>query len=367
MSLRVLVIDDTVLFRRVVSDALGSLPDVAVIGTASTGKTALARMAELTPDLVTLDIEMPDMSGLEVLAEMKRRGLTAGAVIVSAMSIKGGQLTLRALELGAFDFITKPTGGSAEQNRQAISTELAPIIKAFAQRHEIKSILRGQPPLPRVASTPARATDGLAGVAQRMGQVAAKVRPEMLLIGVSTGGPVALAEVIPKLPADLNVPVLIVQHMPPTFTRCLAESLDAKSAIRVREAADNERLLPGVAYIAPGGRQMKVVPGLDGARFVRITDDPPENNCRPAVDYLFRSVAHGFPGKALAVIMTGMGSDGTLGLRLLKRTGCGTLAQDEASCVVFGMPGEAIKAGVVDVVAPLGELAGRITRMIRGY
>ena len=199
------------------------------------------------------------------------------------------------------------------------------------------------------------------------GPLAGKGRVELVVIGVSTGGPVALGQMIPQLPANLNLPVLIVQHMPPLFTHALAASLNAKSAIRVREAQDNDRLEPNVAYIAPGGKQMKVVPGLDGAKVLRITEDPPENNCRPAVDYLFRSVANYFPGKAVAVIMTGMGSDGTLGLRLLKRSGCFAIAQDESSCVVFGMPGEAIKAGVVDLVAPLGDIAPQICKAIGGF
>ena len=354
------------MFRRVISEALTGLPDVEIIGTASSGKTALARIAELNPDLITLDIEMPDMSGLEVLAEMRRRASQTGAIVVSALTVRGGEMTLRALELGAFDFITKPAGGTLEENQRAIREELAPAVKAFAHRREIRSILRGQPVLPRPAPAPAGAKDNLNGVARRMGQLAGRGRPEIVVIGVSTGGPVALGEVIPKLPRDLNVPVLIVQHMPPTFTRCLAASLDARSSIRVREAADNDVLEPNVAWIAPGGRQMKVVAGPNGTRVLRITDDPQENNCRPAVDYLFRSVAQCCPGKSVAVIMTGMGGDGTLGLRLMKRDGCTSIAQDEATSVVFGMPGEAIKAGVVDIVSPLTGLSAEITRAVRG-
>ena len=367
MSLRALVIDDTVVFRRVVSEALAGLSGVEVIGTAGTGKTALARIAELNPDIVTLDIEMPDMSGLDVLSEMRRRGLSPGVVVVSALTTKGGDLTLRALELGAFDFITKPAGASIELNRGAIAAELGPILKAFAHRREIASILRGgsAKAAPPIAPPPAPPRD-LLGVARRMDQLTGKVKVELVVIGVSTGGPVALAEVIPRLPADLGVPVLIVQHMPPLFTRSLAASLGAKSAMRVREAEDNDRVEPNVVYIAPGGRHMKVVAGPDSTKVLRITDDPPENNCRPAVDYLFRSVAHGFPGRSLAVIMTGMGSDGTVGLRLLKRGGCRSIAQDEASSIVFGMPGEAIKAGVIDTVIPLAGIAAEICKTTRG-
>ncbi len=188
----------------------------------------------------------------------------------------------------------------------------------------------------------------------------------MVLIGVSTGGPAALARVVPALPADLGVPVFIVQHMPALFTAPLAASLGKKSALPVKEAEDGEVAESNRVYLAPGGRHMKLAPNARGAIVVRITDDPPENNCKPAVDYLFRSVALGFPGTATAVVMTGMGNDGAAGLQMLKRSGCYTIAQDEASCVVFGMPREAINTGAVDVVAPLEQIAASIVRSVRG-
>ena len=187
----------------------------------------------------------------------------------------------------------------------------------------------------------------------------------MILIGVSTGGPNALAQVLPAMPADIGVPVFIVQHMPPLFTQSLADSLSTKCKIKVKEAADQERAEPNTAYIAPGGKQMRLFPDADRIR-IEITDDPPENNCKPAVDYLFRSVANHFPGRAMAVILTGMGSDGTIGLRLLKRNGCMTIAQDEASCVVFGMPKAAIDAGVIDCVLPLNAVTPEIVRVTKG-
>jgi two-component system chemotaxis response regulator CheB len=188
-----------------------------------------------------------------------------------------------------------------------------------------------------------------------------------VLIGVSTGGPNALAEVIPALPAGLGVPVLVVQHMPAVFTRTLAESLDKKSVLHVKEAEHNELAQPNTVYIAPGGKQMKLAPGPGGTLLIQITDDPPENNCKPSVDALFRSAALHFPGRSSAVIMTGMGSDGTLGLRLIKRHPARVIAQDEASCVVFGMPKEAIAAGVVDVISPLSAIASEICLSVQGY
>jgi two-component system chemotaxis response regulator CheB len=199
-----------------------------------------------------------------------------------------------------------------------------------------------------------------------MNRIIRGARPDMVLIGVSTGGPPALARLLPELPATLGVPVLIVQHMPPLFTASLAESLRARCTLRVREAADGDVLDPQTVYIAPGGRQMRLLAGADGARVIQITDDPPENNCRPAVDYLFRSVANHFPGRAMAVILTGMGSDGLLGVRLLKRHGCVVIAQDEATCVVYGMPKAVVDAGVADAVLPLDAIAARITNTVRG-
>lgn len=367
MALRVLVVDDSVIFRKIIGDVLSALPNVEVVGVASNGKTALARLPLLKPDLITLDIEMPEMNGLEVLEAIRSQGLEVGAIVLSAFTRHGSDLTIRALELGAFDFIPKVVDGDLEQNRAALEKVLAPLIKAYAQRREIQSILRGSA-MPRPSEIKsAGVSEDLSGVTRRMQQVASKPRAEMVLIGVSTGGPNALAQVIPQLPADLDVPVLIVQHMPALFTRSLADSLKKHSSLMVKEAESGELVLPNCVYIAPGGRQMKVMSRPDGRPIVQITDDPPENNCRPAVDYLFRSAAYGFPGRACAVIMTGMGNDGTLGLRLLRRNPCWVIAQDEASCVVYGMPKEAVAAGVVDISVPLDQIAAEIRKAVKGF
>jgi two-component system chemotaxis response regulator CheB len=361
MSTRVLVVDDTAVFRRVITEALQGVPGVEVSGTASNGKLALSRIAALEPDLVTLDIEMPEMNGLEVLEAMRSGGVKTGAIMVSSLTSRGGQLTVRALELGAFDFITKPERGDAEQNIALVREGLVPIIRAFERSREIRSILGAcgsKSTVPPVAQ-PVRTASGAVSRSPR------RTGSPIVLIGVSTGGPAALAKLLPSLPSKLGAPVLIVQHMPPLFTGPLAESLRKKCTLAVKEAADGEVALPGHAYVAPGGKQMKIVPGANGEILVRITDDPPEHNCKPAVDYLFRSAALHFPGRSIAAILTGMGNDGTEGLRLLKRSGCVSIAQDEASCVVFGMPKEAIAAGVVDTVASLDDIGGAIVRSLR--
>jgi two-component system chemotaxis response regulator CheB len=370
---RVLVADDAVLFRRLLGEVLASLPGIEVVGTATNGRIAVQKVRELRPDLLTLDIEMPEMDGLAVLDELVRNGQPeVEIIVVSALSRRGGELTLRALEKGAFDFITKPEASSAENGREALLRELAPRVRAAAHRLEVRAILRGSSsqrrPLATPAAAPLRSPSDMAvdEIASRMRRISSPQRPDMVLIGVSTGGPVALSELLPAIPRDIGVPILIVQHMPPIFTKSLADSLDSKCAVRVREAVHGEFPEPSTAYIAPGGRQMRLGLTPNGRPVLELTDDPPENNCRPAVDYLFRSAANRFPGRAMAVILTGMGSDGTLGLRLLKRQGCFVIAQDEASCVVYGMPKAAVDAGVADVILPLNSIAGRIAAVVRG-
>ena len=359
MGIRVLVADDSVVFRRVVSDALAGLAEVEVIGTAANGRLALSRIAALKPDLMTLDVEMPELNGIEVLEQMRASGLHTGVIVLSSLTARGGELTVRALELGAFDFLTKPEGGTPQQNVELLRGSLWPLIQAFARQRATRGPSPGwtpKPPPPRVsAPPPPRAPLAATGP---------RTKSPLVLIGVSTGGPAALAALLPALPASLNAPVFIVQHMPPMFTQPLAASLAAKCAIPVKEAVDGECARSGYAYLAPGGSHMKLTRGPRGEVVIRITGDPPENNCRPAVDYLFRSAALQFPGRSIAVILTGMGHDGTLGLRLLKRGGCLSIAQDEASCVIFGMPKEAIQAGVVDLVTPLDGIADAIVHAV---
>jgi len=378
--MRVVVADDSALFRRLITTVLASLPEVEVVGQAANGKQAFQRVHELTPDLLTLDMEMPELNGLEVLDALQKSGENVAVLIISAFTHQGGRQTIQALQKGAFDFITKPDLSGLEQIREALRAELAPRLKAQSLRFKVRNILRNStaaapihpaaspvhPAAPPIHAASPTWMTSLEGINTRMNRLAGTMKPEMVLIGVSTGGPNALAGLLPALPGDLGVPVLIVQHMPPLFTQSLAENLTAKCALQVCEAAHGENLEPNTVYIAPGGRQMRLAPGDGGRKMIQITDDPPENNCRPSVDYLFRSVANQFSGRAMAVILTGMGSDGMLGLRLLKRHGCFVIAQDEPSCVVYGMPKAAVDAGVVDVVLPLEAIAGRIVAAIQG-
>jgi two-component system, chemotaxis family, protein-glutamate methylesterase/glutaminase len=362
-----MVVDDTVVYRKIVSDIISELPGMEVVGTAHNGKSAISKIPTLKPDLLTLDIEMPEMSGIEVLETLQRHTPEIGAIMLSTLTQKGGEMTMKALELGAFDFIPKPDSGTIDKNKAAIKNIIAPMLKAFARGREIRGILNGK-------GTPGRITPLLKTPVTAKSKTqypstlstSKKNRSKIVVIGISTGGPNALAEVLPRIPENIGVPILIVQHMPPVFTQSLAKSLNRKCSIEIREASNMEPVLPNTALIAPGGKQMKIVAGADGkTRVIKITDDAPENNCKPSVDYLFRSVAHLYLGRATGVIMTGMGSDGTLGLTLMKRNGATIIAQDEASCTVFGMPRKPIETGITDVVSSLSGIAAEILKTTR--
>lgn len=363
--LRVLVVDDTVVYRKVVSDVIAELPGAEVVGVAHDGKIAMSKIASLQPDVLTLDIEMPEMNGLEVLNRMRTDAPDTGAIMLSTLTHKGGEMTMKALELGAFDFVPKPETRSIDESRLAVKTALAPMLKAFARQKEMRTLLKSTGPLAEAAKREASLSSTV--VRRTVLHERRHGTSQIVGIGVSTGGPNALTKMLPGLSGEINVPILIIQHMPPLFTRSLAKSLDAKCAIAVKEAVDGELVCPNTAFIAPGGKQMKLVAGADGkSRIIRVTDDPPENSCRPSVDYLFRSIAHYYVGRATGVIMTGMGTDGTEGLKMMKDNGAIVIAQDHGSSTVYGMPKEAVAAGIVDVVTPLDKMAEEIGKTVKG-
>ena len=365
--LRILIVDDTIVYRKIVTDVLSNLPDVEVVGSAHNGKAAITKITSLKPDLLTLDIEMPEMNGLEVLEYIKDKGIDVGAVMLSTLTHEGGEMTMKALDLGAFDFILKPQEGSMAENTEALKKTIVPILKAFARRNEIKHLLKGKIS-PKEGDIENKRSSESDQVVHLMHAVSSRLRQksEIVAIGISTGGPKALAQMMPSLPSNLGVPILIVQHMPPMFTMSLAKSLDTKCSFDVREAKDGEPVVSNVALIAPGGKQMKIMAGGDGkSRVIKITDDPSENNCKPSVDYLFRSIAHHYVGRATGVIMTGMGSDGFLGLQLMKKSGSTIIAQNGETSVVYGMPKGPIDAGIVDIIAPLDMIASEICLTVK--
>lgn len=376
--MRVLVADDSILFRRLMVEILTSLPETEVVGQAPNGKIALQKVLDLKPDLLTLDLEMPEMDGLAVLDAMKQQGSETSVIMVSAHTLQGGYNTMKALEKGAFDFITKPASGDLQKSKAALAADLAPRLRALSLRLSVRHILQKprapgyiRPvPVQKISGAPAVPDGKKPGLTAeeinlRMSRLTGSRKPEIILIGVSTGGPQALAHLLPQLPQNLGQPVFIVQHMPALFTRSLADSLDGKCGLRVVEAEHQQPVENNTVYIAPGGRQMRLVSGQDNIKTIQITDDPPENNCRPSVDYLFRSAALHFPGRSMAIILTGMGSDGVLGVKLLKRHGCFVMAQDEKSCMVYGMPKAVVDNKLADVVLPLDRIPDAILKAIR--
>ncbi len=368
-SLKVLVVDDTIVYRKAVSDIIAELPGVELAGVAHNGKIALSKIAALKPDVLTLDIEMPEMNGLEVLAYLQKHHPQIGTIMLSTLTAEGSTMTMKALELGAFDFILKPQSATQAESKREIKNALGPMLKAYAHTKltSRRFTEKSGPGTSAFRRGYAQRPQPLSSFSSKSGTKPAvrRGKSEIVAIGISTGGPNALNSMLPKLPGDLGVPVLIVQHMPPVFTKSLAASLDKKCSLKVKEAENGENILANTVYIAPGGKQMKLVADTNGRhRRIKITDDPPENSCKPSVDYLFRSVGDYYVGRTTAVIMTGMGSDGTKGLGLLKEKAAYTIGQDEQTCIVYGMPKAPAEQGYLDIILPLEKIADEITKSV---
>jgi two-component system chemotaxis response regulator CheB len=345
--IRILIVDDSVVIRRLLSDTLSGDPALEVVATASDGRIALAKISLLKPDLITLDVEMPVMDGLETLAALRKLYPKLPVIMFSTLTERGAAATLDALSLGASDYATKPSHtGSPAVAIERIRAELIP---------KIKALCGGKVPLK---------FPPLSGF-----RPAVKVRPrsspriEIVAIGSSTGGPNALTALIPQFPADFPVPIVIVQHMPPLFTRLLADRLNTLARLEVQEGKEGQRVQRGQVWIAPGDYHMTVV--HKGSEFVLATNrDPQENSCRPAVDVLFRSVAQTYGANVLAVVLTGMGADGTRGSADIRDAGGEVIAQDEASSVVWGMPGNVVASNLADHIYPLGGIAPEVVRRV---
>lgn len=346
--LRILVVDDSVVIRKVLSDTLASDPELQIVGSAGDGRIGLAKIAKLQPDLITLDIEMPVMNGLETLVEVRKLYPRLPVIMFSTLTERGAAATLDALSLGASDYVTKPSHtGSMSAAIEQIRAELIPKIKALC----VRPLSRAPHPTP--ISPPLQA--------QRVPKLQRPI--EIVAIGTSTGGPTALAEVLPGIPRDFPVPIVAVQHMPPLFTRMLADRLASRSKIPVEEGVAGATLAPAHAWLAPGNFHMTVKRSGFDLR-LELNQDAAENSCRPAVDVLFRSVASVYGASALAVVMTGMGSDGLKGSQKIRDCGGQVIVQDEASSVVWGMPGAVYNSGNADAVFPFNQLACEITRRV---
>jgi two-component system, chemotaxis family, protein-glutamate methylesterase/glutaminase len=341
---RVLIVDDSAVIRKLLSNLLASDPEIVVAGTAGNGIQALARIPEMKPDLVTLDIEMPGMDGLETLVELRKLYPKLPVIMFSTLTERGATATLDALARGASDYVTKPGhSGGSESSRQVVQEELIRKIKSLCSVRTPQ-----QRTMPKLAA---------ARPSRRAGRI------DVVAIGSSTGGPNALSALLPQLPGNFPVPIVIVQHMPALFTRLLAERLNTVAPLNVQEGKAGQRLQRGQVWIAPGDNHMTVA--RKGPEIVLgINRDPQENSCRPAVDVLFRSVAQTCGANVLGVVLTGMGADGTRGSAAIRDAGGEVIAQDEATSVVWGMPGSVVAASLADGIFPLGGIATELVRRV---
>ena len=342
---KVLIVDDSAVMRSLLRSVLASDSQLEVAGTAVDGAAALQSIATLAPDLMLLDVEMPVMDGLTTLKHLRANGHRLPVIMCSGLTQRGARVTIEALANGAADCVAKPT---AQQDREAatrtLAAQLLPKIHALARRTQPQ-----RSPVASLRPTPSRP--------------AASFAPAVLAIGVSTGGPDALEKLLPALPSQFPLPVVVVQHMPALFTGMLAEHLDKSCRLRVREAAEGLAVVPGNIFIARGDSHLEVTKASGHGFALRLTQAPPENHCRPAVDVLFRSLAAAYGGNVLAVVLTGMGYDGLAGCRLLRKSGAIVLAQDEASSTVWGMPGAVATAGLAHRVLSLSDMTPEILRL----
>ncbi|MBI1853914.1 MAG: chemotaxis response regulator protein-glutamate methylesterase [Planctomycetes bacterium] len=351
---RVFVVDDSITIRKLITNFLSSDPDLLVVGTAANGRIALEKLPQLSPDIVILDVEMPEMNGLETLVEIRKTHPRLPVIMFSALTRRGTAETVEALTFGASDYATKPSNDAGDAHvAAAVRDGLIRKIKGLCA-----SILPRSPgvssralpidPFPSPTSAPPQSS---------------RRRIDVVAIGVSTGGPNALASVLPSIPNDFPVPVVIVQHMPALFTKLLADRLSTRCAMPVREGVSGELLLPGTMWIAPGDFHM-VLERTGPDPTLMLNQDPPENSCRPAVDVLFRSVSRVFGAGALGVVMTGMGQDGLRGCEDIHAAGGRVLAQDEATSTVWGMPGAVARAGLAEELVALDAIGREIIRLV---
>lgn len=352
IPIRILFADDSVVNRQKLKKILSLVPDFEVVAVVSNGRLALSRIPQLNPDLVILDIEMPEMNGLETLAHIREMYRELPVIMFSSLTETGAAITIQALSMGANDYVTKPllsNATSQEELEKYILEAFEPRIRNLCQKQRAKRFSTKAVPIHP----------------EQFPKILPKVqnRVDVVGIGISTGGPNALTSFFPHFPASFPVAILLVQHMPPLFTRYLAERLDQISEIRVVEAETGMVVEAGCAYLAPGNYHM----GLEtqaGLTRILLNQDPPENSCRPSVDVLFRAIAQTFGSASLGVIMTGMGQDGLRGCEWLHEAGGQILAQDEASSIIWGMPGYVARAGLADKVLPLNEIGGEIANRV---
>lgn len=357
-----MIVDDVAIIRRLVVDALAIDPELQVVGMAANGKEALEKIPVLAPDIVILDYEMPEMNGLETLRELRKTGRRVRVILFSTYTRHGAKVTLDALWMGADDYATKMSASDLVAATKCVQDELIPKIKALCPPSDAEEAGATQTVIPAAAFPgPLPLRTGPEVAPTRGARVAG--RTEIVAIAASTGGPRALATILELLPRELAAPVVIVQHMPPLFTKSLAERLDDCTPLRCAEGEDGAPLEPGTVWIAPGNWHMSVVKEGSSAT-LRLSGEAPENSCRPAADPLFRSVADAYGAGTLGVVLTGMGQDGLRGAERIREKRGAIIVQDEATSVVWGMPGAIARAGLADRILPVRDIAGEIARRV---
>ncbi len=358
---RILIVDDSAVIRSLLRSVVSAHGGFEVAGTAADGASALGILESIRPDLVLLDVEMPVMDGLVTLRQLRARGHKMPVIMCSSLTQRGARVTLEALAGGASDYVAKPTGqATREAAMRALSAELIPKIQALTGQQA------PPPPTPGPLRMPLAPSALFQPQAPAFKPQPLSAVPVVVAIGVSTGGPAALEILLPALPANFPLPVMIVQHMPELFTSLFAERLNGRCRLPVREAAEGEPVRPGAIYIARGNWHLEVIASSRGAAHntLHLTQGPLENHCRPAVDVLFRSAAAAYGSGVLAVVLTGMGSDGMNGCRIIRAQGGSVLAQDQPSSAVWGMPGAVVQAGLAHKVLPLNAIASEILRLV---
>ena len=382
--MRVLIVEKNDDYRCFLSKVIRGIDEtIEIVDGVLNAVSVIESLRKKPADLVLLQVETPLVHSVKILERLRESYPETGVIAIGASGAEDPRDAANAVRLGVLDFLSDPGGDLGEEAALFLRRRLMTLFGLYRARRNSRLARRLQqehaPVRDSTGNLQNRAVQpkvlawtALASPWQLFKPIATNKRIELIAIGVSTGGPNALADLIPLLPADLGVPLLIVQHMPAVMTASLAESLDKKSALQVREAVDGEEVLANVAYVATGGRHMRVVsegPGGGGAspkKLIQLTTDPPVNSCRPSVDVLFHSLAQAYEGRVLALIMTGMGNDGTEGVRALKKKNCYCISQSEETCVVYGMPRAVVEAGLSDERAPLGDMALRILELVKG-
>ncbi|MEW6708568.1 MAG: chemotaxis-specific protein-glutamate methyltransferase CheB [Candidatus Riflebacteria bacterium] len=360
--LRTLIVDDSLVFRKILCDLLKKFEEIEIVGQAPNGKIALAKIVDLKPDLIFLDLDMPEMNGIQVIEELKKMQIQCGIIIVSGASSTMCRVAVKALNSGAFDFISKPVCETIQETMKILEVDLGSKLRAFLLRYNCS--------IPQVLSRPEKTIQE--GFKDSQPTEITKVEkniklfaPDLIIIGISTGGPPALTKIFGEIHQPLKTPVIIVQHIPVNFSEALAASIQERSGLVTHQAEEGMPLEENHIYIAPGGRHLALARKKVMNEYVfALSDEPPVNNCRPSIDYLIESAYKNFNGHIALFIMTGMGTDGLNGARLLKSTEKHLIiAQSEESCVVYGMPKAIVEAGLANEILHLNEIPNRLERL----